>query len=66
MTTDVERIVSPRCKDCKNIGEHGWGLPYDEKRCGKIDERKADFDAAIKRKPVDPIDAYRFRPTDGV
>lgn len=62
----VERRVSLRCGDCANIGEHGWGLPYDKKRCLKIKERQADFDEMLKRRPIEPIDAFRFRPTDGV
>lgn len=62
----LEASVRPRCGNCAHIGEHGWGLPYDEKRCKKLEERKADFDAAAAKSRAEPIDWFRFRPTDGV
>ena len=62
----VDVTVRPRCGSCCHIGEHGWGLPYDEKRCLKIKDRQADFDSMAVRKGVEAIDAFRFRPTNGV
>lgn len=62
----VERRVRRVCGNCKHIGEHGWGLPTDEKRCGKLKDRQADFDAASAAARYDFFDHFRFRPTDGV
>lgn len=64
VASQVERRVRRVCGNCKHIGEHGWGLPTDEKRCGKLKDRQADFDAAAKN--YDFSDSFRFRPTDGV
>lgn len=60
----VNKETRSVCGNCAYIGEHGWGLPHDEKKCGKLAERQADFDARATH--MEPVDQFRLRPTDGV
>lgn len=52
------------CGDCVNIGERTWGLPDNERSCKRIKQRQNDFDAVSAR--IECVDAFRFRPTQGV